>query len=551
MPQQDALSPVPEDSESVVVCLSFEASRHFASCMASPILTLPASPSVFDQGLQSPNSWTARSFTTLQPSDSPSQAAFPKHSHASLLLAARTDNAHITRPPPMTPIVTRPSSQPPFFGRNLYFILFTTLLHISIIVLTIMLVLIITAATSNPHKHINPSCYVGVMISAVAGLASVIIIYVKYKERNKYLATKALRPPTSPSHNIELGHLPPPMTTSRGIVSNWEDLQSRHPLRSMMVSRNLPSASARIAGSNNHPRVLAGLNVPPAQPYEQQQHQQHDSTSTAAALQRFLDHELQRQEAVKRRISIWLGSLNPDLRVLNLRPSSHRPSSPPVQLLLPPDYPPPPIPEPILRARPTEPPKPRTSRDPVRLAELTKEIEAYLGFPAPPLVGERDPYADWGVKDEEAVLSHEVGLKQLERMEKFDREVVSEDTEEEKKEIDYSNLPPAIPRIGAHGRDPMLSDPITVLHVGPIKEGLAQQGSPLRNEGLKKEVQMGLRGGEGCGGSFGEVSREGRDSFAERWIRRVVRGVEVERKVGSAVGVAKKGKKGWRWWKLW
>ncbi|KAL8766972.1 MAG: hypothetical protein Q9209_006384 [Squamulea sp. 1 TL-2023] len=406
-----------------------------------------------------------------------------------------------------------------------------------------MLVVIIAAATSSPRKHINPSCYVGVMISAVAGLASVIIIYIKYKERKKSLASKAFRPPTSPSHSIELGHLPPPMTISRGIVSNWEDLQSRHPLRSMMVSRNLPSASARIAGSNGHPRVLGCLNLPPAQS-RGQQHRQNDSTSTAAALQRFLDHELQRQEAVKRRISIWLGSLSPDLQLLDPRLPAHQLPSRPVQLLLPPDYPPPP--PPISRTRQSEPPTPRTPRDPVRLAELTKEIEAYLGFPAPPLAGERNPYTEWGVRDEEAVFSGNASLKRMGRKEKFDGDEVSLDTEDG---IDYSNLPPAIPRIGAHGRDPMLSDPITVLHVGPIKEGVAQQGSPLRNEGLKKEVQTGLRGG-GYGGSFVDVGREERDSFAERWIRRMVRGVDVERKVGSAGGMVKKGK-GLKWWKLW
>ncbi|KAL8912680.1 MAG: hypothetical protein Q9172_007462, partial [Xanthocarpia lactea] len=417
------------------------------SDMASPVLAVPTSPSIFDRNLPSPNSWAARSFTTLQPSDSPSQALFPKHSQASLLLAARTDNTHTIGALQGPPTVTQHRRQLSFAKRNLYFILLTALLHISIILLSVMLVLIITATTSNPRKHINPSYYVGIMLSVATGMISAILIYNKYNERNRTLLSEALQSPTSPTQNIELGHLPPPMTAFHGVVSNWEEPLSRHPLRSIMVSRNPPiTASARIAGSTNRPHALDDMNLPPSllhyAQHQQPQQQNRDSTSTAAALQRFLEHEIQRQQAVKRRISAWLHGVIP--------------------LPSPPNHPPPTKSPPIPTPHPS-PIEPRTPRDPVRLAELNKEIEIYLGFPAPPLPGEGNPYKEWGVEDEQVVSSEGGSV----------REAGTEKQDEETKTgtgIDYSTLPPAIPRLGATGRDPMLSDPITVVHVGPMRE---------------------------------------------------------------------------------
>ncbi|KAL8861600.1 MAG: hypothetical protein Q9178_002125 [Gyalolechia marmorata] len=490
--------------------------------MASPVLAVPTSPSIFDRNLPSLNSWAARSFTTLQPSDSPSQALFPKHSQASLLLAARIDNTHTIGALQGPPTVTQHSRQLSFAKRNLCFILFTALLHISIILLSVMLVLVITATTSNPRKHINPSYYVGIMLSVAAGTISAILIYNKYNERSRTLLSEALQSPTSPTHNIELGHLPPPMTTFHGVVSNWEEPLSRHPLRSIMVSRNpLTTASARIAGSINRPHVLDDINLPPSLlPYAQHQ-QNHDSTSTAAALQRFLEHELQRQQAIKRRISAWLHGVIP--------------------LPSPPNHPPPAQP-PSISTPHASPIEPRTPRDPVRLAELNKEIEIYLGFPAPPLPGEGNPYKQWGVEDEQAVSSEGGSIREA-GTEKQDEETKTETG------IDYSTLPPAIPRLGARGRDPMLSDPITVVHVGPMREvvGNGQRGSRMKEEELRD-----LGNGDGVG--VGVVQgREERDSFAERWLGKVVRGVDVERRVGPAVaGGRRTGKeKGGRRWKDW
>ncbi|KAI4280010.1 MAG: hypothetical protein L6R38_004791 [Xanthoria sp. 2 TBL-2021] len=521
--------------------------------MASPVLTVPTAPSVFDLDPRSPNSWTARSFTTLLPSDSPSQALFPKHSQASLLLAARTDNAHTVRPPQIPPLAIQHTRQHSFVKRNLHFILSAALLHISIVVLTTLLVLIITAATSNPPKRINPSYYLGIILSVAASVASVILIYIKYIERQGPSLNEDPGSPTSPTHNdnnIELGHLPAPVTTFRGAISNSEEQEHRFrdPRRSIVVSRiPLTTASARIAGSNNGPRALEDVNLAPEPTMHTQYDRQRDSTSTAAALQRFLENELQRQEKVRRRISTWLRGVPP-------------PAPPPIQSSAP-TYPPPPI-----TSLPPRPPK-HKARDPIRLAELDKEIEAYLGFPAPTLFV-------------------------AEARKEIDGETETVDEDDDEEEIDYGNLPPAIPRDGARSRRPMLSDPITVLHVGPMRESPRQKGAPL-----VKEVEGS--GGSGCGGSGAAAAApsaaaaatvstataptpslppprlssrantkvgvqgslrggsEERDSLAEKWLKKMIRGVDVERWVGPAVAVAVavdgKGKckskrgKGWRW----
>ncbi len=133
------------------------------------------------------------------------------------------------------------------------------------------------------------------------------------------------------------------------------------------------------------------------------------------------------------------------------------------------------------------------------------------------------------------------------------REAGTEKQDEEKKTetgIDYSTLPPAIPRLGARGRDPMLSDPITVVHVGPMREvvGNGQRGSRLKEEGLRD-----FGSGDGVKAGVVVQGREERDSFAERWVGRVVRSVDVERRVGPAVaGGRQKGEeKGGRRWKDW
>lgn len=138
----------------------------------------------------------------------------------------------------------------------------------------------------------------------------------------------------------------------------------------------------------------------------------------------------------------------------------------------------------------------------------------------------------------------------------------------------------------------MLSDPITVLHVGHSMESPRQTGSPLWNE-VEGNVDGGsavaavastittipptgiatatitanaaapppppspfpprfssMRGTQmGLPGSFTDGS-EDIDSLAEKWLRNMTRGVDVEGWVGPAVagdGKGKKRGKGWRW----
>ncbi|KAI4223328.1 MAG: hypothetical protein L6R36_005507 [Xanthoria steineri] len=297
-----------------------------------------------------------------------------------------------------------------FAKRNLHFILSIALFHVSIVVLTTLLVLTITAATSNPPKRINPTYYLGIVLSVAAGVASVVLSYVKYMDRQKSSLNKNLRSSTLSIHNVnnlELGHRHAPVTNFRGAVSSWEeqDDQFRDPRCSIRVSRiPLTTAAARIAGSDNGPSELEGTNMAAESTMHIWPDRQHDSTSTAAALQRFLENELQRQENVKRSIITWLRGVFP-----SPIPPSSKPTAP---RLTPPNVP-------SLPPRQTK----SNARDPIRLAALDKEIEAYLGYPAPTL------------------LVAETG-KGIER----ENETLDQDAEEG---IDYETLPPAIPRDGA------------------------------------------------------------------------------------------------------
>ncbi|KAL8854490.1 MAG: hypothetical protein Q9221_000761 [Calogaya cf. arnoldii] len=475
--------------------------------MASSVLTTPCTPSVFDPDPRSPNSWTARSFTTLLPSDSPSQAMFPKHSQASLLLAARTDNTHTVRPPAVAaPLVLRQHRQVSFAKRNLHFILAATLLQVSMIVLTALLVLIITAATSDPRKHIHPSYYLGVMLSIATSVASIILIYIKYKGRQKSSANEVPFSPTSNYNTIELGHIPSPFPVT--------------------------TASAQLAGSNNRHRDAEGVNIATEhEPYTQQrqphqQDQQENATSTAAAIQRFLENELKRQERVKRRIRTWLRGVPPSLPVQS--PSS---------------FPPP---------RVSSLPNRQQRVNPLRLAELDQEIENYLGFPAPTLY-----IAEAG--------------KEVEATKELDKDI---DTVHE---IDYEKLPPAIPRPGARGRKPMLSDPITVLHVGPmrgmdsplvkkVEESISNSGGPMKQMvSSLKEVRGAANANSTTATSSPPpprprprppssrhpllplTSKQSTNSLAEKWLKKMIRGVDVETRLGPAVAVDGKRRKSKRW----
>ncbi|KAL8966429.1 MAG: hypothetical protein Q9197_005989, partial [Variospora fuerteventurae] len=294
----------------------------------------PASPSAPFHDPISPNSWTARSFTTLQPSDSPSQAHFPKHSQASLLLKTRTTRSRPIHEPHHQPTTKTQEQRRSFLARNFRFIALTALFHLSLIVTTAMVVLIITSATSKPRKRIQPGYYIGLILSFASGLASIIAGYVKWQERKtRPSTTNAAAEVPHHHHSIHAMERGPP---SFALVphSPIDDLQAvvnggdpalgshNHHLRALMASRNtLPSASARIAGSTNKPRTTIAANGieleslhhhrHPHPPPQQEEHHTIPTTANDATLElrRFLDHELQRQEIIKHRICTWLRSL--------------------------------------------------------------------------------------------------------------------------------------------------------------------------------------------------------------------------------------------------
>ncbi|KAL8721202.1 MAG: hypothetical protein Q9181_007758, partial [Wetmoreana brouardii] len=445
--------------------------------MASQAKT-PASPSGLFFEPRSPNSWTARSFTTLRPSNSPSQIFFPQYSQASLLLAPKTDDVHTIKPQRKS-AATQKQSQQSFVYRN-RIIISAVVLQLSLIVLTITLVLVITAATSKPPKHIKPGYYVGSMLSSATGFASIVVLYVNCKERKK---SEANHPPDE-VNDPELT-LPPFTSTQRdfnelrAVVSNWESAAPPNRLRSIMTSRPQPSASARVAGSNNRvANVRVRAFITENQGIEMQslpapQQPRPDSTDTALELQRFLDHELQRQEAIKRRINSWLEDISATQESL-VRP--HRrdslPQHPSARQLQVPQLQSPP---PQRRQTPhtsSAPAFPRILPNPARLAEIDAEIEAYLGIPPPPLPIVSYPPSPSIPSKLALSLPPARPPPPLPRPPRPSSTASLHATTKERHQdvdngIDYSVLPPAIPRPGAKGRDPVLSDPITVVHIGP------------------------------------------------------------------------------------
>ncbi|KAI4098558.1 MAG: hypothetical protein L6R37_006436 [Teloschistes peruensis] len=443
------------------------------------------------------------------------------------------------------PATAQDATELSFFRRKLWTIFLGLTFHSSIIVLTTMLVLIIQAATSKPRKYINRGYFIGLMLAFGACFTTTILIYVKYSERKRRkrklqglsMRLAALNEPELALHprnpiqrdGIERIHT---------VINSWQhgNPPDRQDLRSIIGPRVQQSAIAHLAGTtNNPPYSPQSPHSPrcPHSPHHPHHHHHHVPHSPPAAappdaiemqplppsrpapaipttahdLQRFLDHELQRQEAVKRRIRNWLQGV--------AETSSHAHQHPQRRDAL--------VPLPLLRHR-TEmptlmavPPHRRKGSgesakegekgklgegrrippDPERLREIEKEIEMYLGVPAPPMrlahsddsepasESESSQEGEWIASGKEKRSQISRGSSSM-RSEQEEPEDEDEEYEErELEEIDYSNLPPAIPRPGGRARAPVLSDPITVLHVGkpPAKSPLSTtpQRSPPKS----------------------------------------------------------------------
>ncbi|KAI4185680.1 MAG: hypothetical protein LQ346_005850, partial [Caloplaca aetnensis] len=520
----------------------------------------PPSPSAFSHQPRSANSWTARTFTTLQPSDSPSQAQFPKHSQASLLLQSRRQQHGPAPQSKQQATVKSKKAQTSFLVRNLLFVGLAAVFHISLIAVTTLLVLIITAATATPRRRIQPGYWIGVILSFASGLASIIITYVKWNERKINLSTdeNAQQPDANnAASQAELGLTPSafprsPVEDIRAVVSNWGPsaaaLGAPHHIRALLAHRNpLASASARIAGSNNRPQITndQGIEMQSLHPDPDRQHPA--VNNTAIELQRFLDHELERQEAIRRRIGTWLKHIplaqqqipQPSLastseeatlartaeRAPQQRPHRQRRNQ-----------------RPHLFVIGDDPDVTRIPANPARLAEIEAEIEAYLGHPPPPLpvpvvmAPQHQHHREQQHYHQQQHHQHQLEHQQQHQQEHHHQHPHHQQKEQERPPsiengiengIDYAALPPAVPRPGATARDPVRSDPTTVVYVGPMNEedrvcGKDKGGGAgeKRRERLKekderrdvlgkeKDIGMGLR-------METETESDGIDNFAE------------------------------------
>ncbi|KAI4202058.1 MAG: hypothetical protein LQ350_002847 [Teloschistes chrysophthalmus] len=418
-----------------------------------------------------------------------------------------------------------------FFRRNRWIIFLGLTFHSSVIVLTTMLVLIIQAATSKPPKYINRGYFIGLMLAFGACFTTTIMIYIKYSERRRQKRKpQSLGVKLAALNEPELAlHPPYPVVRDdveriHNVINSWQHGHppDRQDLRSILGPRMQQSAIAHLAGTtNNPPHSPRSPHHPPY--HHETPHSPPPATpnadaielkplppsrpappvpTTARDLQRFLDHELQRQEAVKRRIRNWLQGV-----VDNSTHEGHQYPQRRDSL----------IPLPLLKHR-TEVPRllavpphrrkgsgesgkgkelkgaegeevgkgRRITPDPKRLREIEKEIEMYLGVPAPPMrlayynsesaseSSQEKEVEGWslrldrrGEEDKASQAGSNSGRSEQEHEHEQEVEDEIEDEEaDEENGIDYSKLPLPIPRPGARARAPVLSDPITVLHVG-------------------------------------------------------------------------------------
>ncbi|KAL8715174.1 MAG: hypothetical protein Q9220_001132 [cf. Caloplaca sp. 1 TL-2023] len=379
-----------------------------------------------------------------------------------------------------------------------------------------MLVLVIVARSESP-KRTKSGYYVGAILSFASALASLTMIYFQYQGRRKlhslqrqHSSPTASHPQTWPiarSLPPMVNYHPDSLTTLPFAVSNWS---SRRPQRfhSTMRTHDVPALAAYIVGHGNVSRK-DDRRIPA--PLTRSKGRRADSALSAKRFLK-LELELRRQETTNRRISAWLQDTPLPHNQLPLTPLTPPPLSVARQKS------PPPTPPSFTLIPP----------NPLRLRELNREVESYLGIPAPTLPP-WPPYSPTPMAVEEGMG------------------------------IDYTLLPPAIPRPGARGREGVSSDPVTVVFVGPArrdgeKEGSVTEERELRERGFGDDERGGVNGvevGEGAEGWKRDKERdEERDFAVERWVERMVRGCNVQSAACEWTGPGRKeGKWGRRGWK--
>ncbi|KAL9602744.1 MAG: hypothetical protein Q9219_001587 [cf. Caloplaca sp. 3 TL-2023] len=505
---------------------------------------LPQSPSAILHSPISPNSWTVRSFTTLRPSDSPSQAQFPKQSQGSLLLGTqtpgkRTHNSGRKKIPETTEQHQQQQQQVPFPVGDRKCIVCAVLFQLSLLGITTMLALIIQAASSKPPKHIQPSYYIIMIVACTIATVSMIIGCTRWKERKATTGETSRRNQRAIAPNqTELGLALSPLPTGcfpQALLANGGDWGEPHAnpapvgsyhMRALMADRcnPQPAAPAHVAGPSNrqfHPSgqtdqeeavaaVAGGLELGSFR--HQQRHLHLSATPTALQLQHLLAAEYERQELLQRHVSAWLQNVSPAAVTAAqgqafLSPPAPSPSPPPTRPLSSPGPPPPPPPPErklhylySQRSKASFGTSPVPS-NPAHLAQLDREGEANLGVPAPSVVTI---------------------------------------PEEHKEETESPILPPT----SLSRNNPLPpSGPTTVLHVGPPKP--KPERSVQGKGGEAVGLGISIRGGGG-GGEQGEGERV--DHFAERWMENVMAGVEVGEREEGRVGSWLRRMKMMRFW---
>ncbi|KAL8872324.1 MAG: hypothetical protein Q9174_002031 [Haloplaca sp. 1 TL-2023] len=451
----------------------------------------------------SPNSWTARSFDTLRPSESPSMAGFPKHAEAPLLFVPEVGEHQVAAPSMSQPTKEKQISRSSFFARHCRLIFCIVIFHTSLLTLTTMLVMILTAVMSKPQKHIQPGYYIGLMLSASVAFASCIGIYVKWQERLRKRASQWDEFSTHEAVHARDPRFGTPAFTGPGqevdelmaVVSNWGPTaavgaaaQLRPGLRSMIAAHKQPSAMANLGHQHNH-QVSTQMQIPLAvneQGIEM-------ATFPSARQEKHIDEDLvaafeERQRITKRRVKHWLKDV--DITAPQAPPPTplqyHSERLPRTTSKSPPEAsstvraqeslfslasprPGSASPLPRLRIQPSEEsisaaPSAPSAPSMQLSTSLSKSAGPKLPSPVRILPSESGDSHTPPTRFEEpdiypAVLSaHDL------QVEKYG--TPTHPAELPSPEIDYASLPPPIPRPGAKARDPVLSDPVTVVHVG-------------------------------------------------------------------------------------